>query len=326
MKHSIDQQGAITIDGWVVPPPRGVSAEARAFLTTPVWGGDPVEPVPMWALRDVMDEQTRLRCEAARQVFPVEVSEIDIAGVRCHKVSPPDMPAENANRLLINLHGGGFVLGSGSLIEAIPIAHATRVPVLVIDYRLAPEHRFPCAVDDVVAVYRALLERYAPARLGLYGASAGGYLAGQVVVRLEREGLPLPACCGIFTAGGDLSDIGETSHLFTFQGFGGAPVPPLGDPLNFFDAYVGDADAEDAAVSPMQGELAFFPPTLLVSGTRDFLLSATASFHRALCRHGVDARLFVFEAMPHAHWYVFELPEAREAIDLMAKFFLQQLE
>lgn len=328
MAYRIDADGSVHLGAHAVPVPGGVSAEARTFLATPPWEEAPApsaEPVPMWALRPYVDAQMKLLSDAALQQFPVDVEEIDIAGVRCHLVKPKEMPPENAGITLMNLHGGGFVLGSGSLIEAIPIAHEARVPVIAVDYRLAPENPYPAAVDDALAVYRTMLEYHAPEQIGIYGSSAGGFITGQTIVRLEREGLPLPGCCGIFTAGGDLTDLGDTARIFTLMGFWGEPILPVDHEMSEIRAYVGTADPKDPGVSPIRGDLSHFPPTLLMSGTRDAVLSSTAAFHRALRRAGAEAELYVYEAMPHAHWYTLHLPEAHEAIGVMTEFFLRHL-
>lgn len=328
MTYQIDADGSVRLGGAIVPVPRTVSAEAQQFLATPPWVQPPdpeAERLPMWALRDFVDEQMRLGGEAALQQYPVEVQEIEIAGVRCHMVKPHDMPEENKGLTLMNLHGGGFVMGSGSLVEAIPIAHQAKVAVIAVDYRLAPEHPYPAAVDDVVAVYRTMLHYHRPDQIGIYGTSAGGFLTGQTIMRLEREGLPLPACCGIFTAGGDLGDLGDTARIFTLMGFWGDLVLPSDHEISEIRAYLGVADPKSPEVSPIHGDLSRFPPTLLISGTRDAVLSATANFHRALRRAGAQADLFVFEAMPHAHWYMLHLPEAREAISAMSEHFLRHL-
>ncbi|OCC25496.1 hypothetical protein MB02_02345 [Croceicoccus estronivorus] len=329
MAYRIDKDGVVNLGGRLVQVPRGISEEAQTFLATPPWGdGSPPPadaPIPMWALRNHVDKQLQALNGIAQQFYPVDLEPMEIAGVPCTMVRPKEVRADNAGKVLINLHGGGFVLGGGSLIEAIPVAAATGVPVIAVDYRLAPEHPYPAAVDDAVAVYQAVLDHHEPGQIGIYGSSAGGFLTGQTVVRLRREGLPFPACCGVFTAGGDLTDLGDTAQIFTLMGFWGEGILPVDHELSEIRAYVGDADPEDPGVSPIRGELADFPPTLLLSGTRDAILSATASFHRALRRAGVAADLFVYEAMPHAHWYTVHMPEAREAIDVMADFFLRHL-
>jgi acetyl esterase/lipase len=323
MKVRVDEDGTVHLGPRVLPVPRTVSPEARQFLATSPWGGHDPAPGPMWQMRDAADAQLRQLGEAMLGVYPVSVEEQPIAGVRTYIVRPKD--AVGNGRVLVNLHGGGFVLGSGSLVEAIPMAHLLRTTVLAVDYRLAPEHPFPAAVDDVEAVYRQVLQHHLPQDVVLYGSSAGAILTGQSVVRLQREGLPLPACLGMFTGAGDLSDFGESARLYSLAGFWGDLILPLGHGDSEVRAYVGDADRRDPAVSPMRGDLGGFPPSLLVTGTRDALLSATTMFHRALRRAGAEADLFVFEAMPHAHWYGFHLPEAQEALSVMADFFRRHL-
>ena len=109
-------------------------------------------------------------------------------------VTPIDpIPADKVDRVLINLHGGGFTTDSGSLTESIPIANLTHTKVVAVLYRLAPEHPFPAAVDDSVAVYKELLKTYKPQHIAIYGASAGGILTGEVAVKIKQLGLPLPA-------------------------------------------------------------------------------------------------------------------------------------
>lgn len=328
MTYRIDAAGSVQLGEHGVPVPRTVSAKAQAFLATPPWAEPPdpdAERLPMWALRDYVDDQMRQLGESALQRYPVDVQAIEIAGVRCHLVKPHVIPDENKGLTLMNLHGGGFVMGSGSLVEAIPIAHRAGVAVVAVDYRLAPEHPYPAAVDDAAAVYQAMLDYHRPDQIGIYGSSAGGFLTGQTIMRLQKDRLPLPACCGIFTAGGDLSDLGDTARIFTLMGFWGDLVLPTDHEISEIRAYLGGMDARDPAVSPIHGDLSHFPPTLLMSGTRDAILSATASFHRALRRAGREAELFVFEAMPHAHWYMLDLPEAQEAIDAQCAFFLHRL-
>jgi acetyl esterase/lipase len=111
--------------------------------------------------------------------------------------------------------------------------------------------------------------------------------------------------------------------FFGVPGLAGAEPPARGRSWDL--AYLGGHDPADPLVSPIRADLAGFPPTLCVAGTRDLLLSGTANFHRALLRKGVDARLVVVDAMPHAHWYQVGIPEATEALEVMARFFDEKL-
>jgi acetyl esterase/lipase len=229
------------------------------------------------------------------------------------------MPESNRNRVLINLHGGGFNSDSGSLIEGVPIANLAKIKVVSVYYRLAPENPFPAAVDDVVAVYRELLKTYKPRNVGIFGTSAGAILTAEVTVRLKQLGLPLPGALGIFSALADFSQVGDARQLFALNGFPGQLQPT--DPNHLPDnEYVGKTDRKDPVLSPLYADLRGMPPSLLVTSTRDLLLSDTAILHRAMLRAGNDSQLVVFEALPHAFWYHFQLPETREALELMAKF------
>lgn len=323
----IDADGTAHLGARIVPVPKTVSRAAQKYLATPPWGEvpPPWDKVPMWKMRPATDALFGQLSDLARKLHPVTIEETAIAGVRAHIVKPLELPEDRRHRVLLNVHGGGFVLGSGSLIEAIPIAHLTRTPVIAIDYRLAPEHRFPAAVDDVIAVYRAVLATHDPRHVGVFGASAGGIITAQAAVRIEREGLPSPACLGLFTMSGDMGDYGDSARIFSLSGFWGDPVLPTDHEFSEARAYLGDADRRDPLVSPLYADLGRFPPALLVTGTRDALLSGTTIFHRALRRAGASAELFVFEAMPHAHWYVASLPESQEALKVMADFFDRHL-
>src|SRR5208283_667292 len=168
------------------------------------------------------------------------------------------------------------------------------------------------------------LKTYKPASIGIFGTSAGAILAGEVAVRLRQLGLPLPGALGIFSGLADFSRPSDSRQIFALDGLAGELQPT--DPNHLpDDQYVGKTDRKDPVLSPLFADLHGMPPTLLVTSTRDLLLSDTSTFQRALLRAGDDAQLVVFEALPHAFWYHFQLPETREALQLMAKFFDDKL-
>lgn len=324
------QQGSATFDAdgtahitRVVPMPTTVSPEAQTWLeslthTTP-------GPETLAERRARTDAWRAQDSAEARKLYPVNVEEATTAGVRTDVITPMTMPAENKTRILINLHGGGFNSDSGSLIEGVPISSLAKIKVVSVYYRLAPENPFPAAVDDVVAVYRELLKTYKPHSIGIFGTSAGAILTCEVTVKLRQLGLPLPGALGVFSSLADFSRAGDSRQLFTLNGFPGQlqPVDPQHLPDN---EYVGKTARKDPVLSPLFADLHNWPPSLLVTSTRDLLLSDTAIFHRALLRAGDDSQLVVFEALPHAFWYHFQLPETQEALELMAKFFDQKVE
>ena len=228
----------------------------------------------------------------------------------------------NENRVLINVHGGGFVGGSryGGQMESIPISAMGKIKVISIDYRMAPEHRFPAASEDVLAVYRELLETYKPENIGLYGYSAGGALTAQSIAIFQKEGLPLPAAIGMIAGsaskrGGDLRHIGGALMGFDIVNY----KPPV--------SYYEGADLSDSLVIPAVSDdvLSRFPPSLLISSSRDFALSAVIHTHRQLVRLGVEADLHIWEGMGHELITAYYTSEGREAYDVMVDFFEEHL-
>jgi epsilon-lactone hydrolase len=195
--------------------------------------------------------------------------------------------------------------------------------VVAVLYRLAPEHPFPAAVDDTVAVYKELLKTYKPGRIVLYGTSAGAILTAEVAARLKQLGLPLPAALGIFSGMGDFARPGDSMSIYSLRGLSGHLEPPK--PEAVLKDYVTATDRRDLVLSPIFSDLHELPPTLFITSGRDLLLSGTVNLHRAYLNAGVDARLVVFDALPHAFWYDSTLPEAIEANKMMADFFVQQL-
>src|ERR1700684_1918979 len=306
----------------VVPMPSTSSPETQKWLSSLTRKKSGPETL---AERRTRTDVWRAQDSAeARKIYPVNLEQPSIAGVRTDIIPPITSPETNHSRVLINLHGGGFNSDSGSLIEGVPIANLAKIKVVSVYYRLAPENPFPAAVDDVVTVYRELLKTYKPQSIGIFGTSAGAILTGEVAVRLRQLGLPLPAALGIFSGLADFSRPSDSRQIFALNGFAGELEPT--DPNHLpNDQYVGKADRKDPVLSPLFADLRGMPPSLLVTSTRDLLLSDTATFHRALLHAGDDAQLVVFEALPHAFWYHFQLPETKEALELMAKFFDEKL-
>ncbi|MGB6744796.1 MAG: alpha/beta hydrolase fold domain-containing protein, partial [Terracidiphilus sp.] len=182
----VDAHGAAHITR-VVPLPKTVSAQAQQYLASPV--PHPGPGATLAERRASTDAMQAKDSAANRALYPVNIESSTIAGVPVRMVTPADpIPPEKADRVLICLHGGGFTTDSGSLTESIPIAHLARTRVVSVLYRLAPEHPFPAAVDDSVAVYKELLRTHKPQHIGIYGASAGGILTAEVAVKIKQLG------------------------------------------------------------------------------------------------------------------------------------------
>lgn len=312
----IDADGTAHITR-VIPVPPDLSPEAQKRLGRQISDAPP--HINLAQRRSHTDASQARAAVGMKAVYPVNIEPGNIAGVPVQIVTPLEVPASNRNRVMLNIHGGGFNADSGSLVESIPIANLTRTKVVAVLYRLAPKHPFPAAVDDVVAVYKELLKTYPAKNIGMYGTSAGAVLTAEVAVRMHQLGLPLPAALGVFSGLGDFSRPGDSEEMYTLQGFGGylAPLAPntIHDP-----SYVGKTNPRDPVLSPLFANVHGFPPTLFISATRDALLSGTTTLQRHFYESGVESPMVIFEGLPHAFWYDISLPESREALGIMAKF------
>jgi monoterpene epsilon-lactone hydrolase len=304
----------------VVPVPDTLSPEAQKSVSAPRPDTEP--PYDAAKDRAQADAWQLNGGEMVRKVYPVNLAKETIAGVPVRIVTPLTIPPDRQNRVLINLHGGGFSADWGSEIETIPIANLTQTKVVAVLYRLAPENPFPASVDDTVAVYKELLKTYKPQNIGLYGTSAGAVLTAEVASRLRQLGLPLPAALGIFSGNGDFSEFGDSIYMYGLWGLSG----PISRWAGKHDTgYTGTANLKDPVLSPIYADLKGFPPTLFLTSGRDLLLSNTVNLHRAFLHAGVNAQLVVFDGLRHAFWNDWSLPESKEAHHMMADFFDQHL-
>lgn len=318
----IDEHGTAYITR-VVPVPETISPEAQDSLVPEDSGTEVGDKSSAAHIRSDAHKQTAL--EKYRSDYPVDITSSIIASVPVHIVTPLTIPADKTDHVLINLHGGGFTTDSGSLIESVPIANLTQTKVVTVLYRLAPEHPFPAAVDDTVAVYKELLKTYKPDKIAIYGSSAGAVLTPEVAVQIKQLGLPLPGALGIFSGGGDFTKTGDSQYIYGVHGLSGSPdTRPKG--VQWLAVYVGSADPKNPILSPIFSDLHGMPPTLFMTSTRDMLLSDTTILHRAFLSAGVNAQLVVFEGLNHCFWYNPNLPESREAVQIMARFFDRALD
>lgn len=305
----------------IVPVPSTISPEAQKVLARVV--SDAAVPQTLEQRRTQTDKWQAGAGEASKKLYPVNIASDTIAGVSVRVITPLVISPEKRDRVLINLHGGGFNSDSGSLSESIPIANLTGTRVIAVLYRLAPEHPFPAGLDDAVAVYKEQLKTYEANHIGIYGTSAGAILTAEVTAKLKQLNLPFPGATGIFSGMGDFSQPGDSIALFALNGFSGHLDPPKRDAQSEY--FAASLDPKDPILSPLYSDLSGFPPTLFITSGRDLLLSGTTILHRAYLRAGVDAQLVVFEALPHAFWNNPDLPESHEANHLMANFFDKHL-
>jgi acetyl esterase/lipase len=267
--------------------------------------------------------------EALKAAFPVNIVSATLGGVEILDVTPTD-GKHDSDRVLINVHGGAFTIGwpGVALVEAIPIAAMAGLRIVTVNYRMAPEHRHPAGVTDVVGVYRALLETYAPGRIGIFGGSAGGVLTAQAAAWLPKHGLPQAGAIGIFGAGGVPFHAGESMTIAGYTDGSFPPPRPDGGPLpDMTQGYFADTADEEPTAWPGYhlDILATFPPTLIITGTRSMDLSPAIFTHSQLLKAGVPSLLIVGEGMGHCYNYNIQLPEGRDACAQVVAHFARHL-
>lgn len=314
----------------IIPVPTTVSPELQKVIARPL---DPIMgfvPTTINQWHDLVAQKTEQNVVVLgqlRKLYPTDVKATSTGGVKTYMVTPQSVAQENNQRILIHLRGGGYVFngGEGGLGEAILMAYHGRIPVISVDYRMAPDFPFPAALEDAVTVYKEMLKTYQPSHVGIFGTSAGGGLTAATVLKLRELNLPLPGAVGLGTPWADLTKTGDTCYTNEF--IDGVLVQYAGLLEACAKLYAGSHDMKDPLISPVYGHVSKgFPTTILTTGTRDLLLSDTVRMHRKLRQAGVNAYLQVFEGMSHAEYIlVFNSPESREAFEEIARFFHKHL-
>ncbi len=323
-KVTVESDGTVKIPAESVPLSSFLSPEAKAYVTQHLHDMQDPEIVKQ---DNGVPRFMKGMLARDKELFAVDQQDAHIGGVHTYVYSPKSGISEvNKERVLINLHGGGF---SGcwpgcAELESIPISALMQVKVVSVDYREGPEHKFPAASEDVASVYRELLKTYAPRSIGIYGCSAGGMLTAMSVAWFQTHDLPAPGAIGIYCA--SAGSFGGDATYIAFP-FGEARVPVSRPPGASQLGYFSSADPKDPMVSPINSPqiLAKFPPTLLITGTRDFAMSGTLYTHTQLTKLGVTTELHVWDGLFHGFFYNAEVPESRDAFNVMIKFFDRHL-
>jgi epsilon-lactone hydrolase len=279
------------------PVPTSVSDEARRYLESNTY-----EPSTFPALDDV-EAWRQLIAEGDAEIaerfggfdLPIVANDLIIGGVRTDVLRAPHVDDAPDGPVYLSFHGGALVMGGSDLSRMMGsvVALSSGMITWAPDYRMPPLHPYPAALDDAVAVYRALLDQRAPQDIVVGGASAGGNLAAALLVRAKDEGIPMPGALMLITPEVDLTESGDSFQT----NLGIDNVLGLLAPVNRL--YANGHDLAHPYLSPLFGDLSGFPPTYLQAGTRDLFLSNTVRMHRKLRAAGVEAELHVFEAMPH---------------------------
>ena len=299
---TLDENGNLRIGPRVIPPPKSISPQAQKFLASPAMlpQTDPPPGHEKEAWRKRIARFNAALDPVAQQMLdsaPATVETKTIAGVTVHVGTPKTMPERNRGRARMVLHGGGMVLLAGkfAMADAAMAAARTECVAYSVDYRVPPDHPYPAAIDDSVAVYRELIKTHQPGNLVISGSSGGGNLAAAAALKIRDLGLPLPAGLVLLTPELDLTESGDTfetnRHLDVVLKTG---LPEM------IELYAGGHDLKDPYLSPLFADFTKgYPPTFIQTGTRDLFLSNSVRMHRALLRAGIEVELHVWEAMPH---------------------------
>jgi epsilon-lactone hydrolase len=294
--------------------------------------------MPSGAMRDVIDAlrykrrsttgeapptvaQRRATFAPGGRLHPVPddvvVTNVTAGGVPAHWLAAP---GADAGRVLLFLHGGGYELGSvrsdGEL--AARLGRAGGMRVLFPEYRLAPEHPFPAAIDDVLAAWRWLLtdQLLNPRSIAVAGDSAGGGLSVALLVAIRDAGKELPAAAVLMSPTVDLTSSGASMTERADQ-------DPISTPAmlrQFASDYLAGADPKTPLASPLFASLSGLPPLLVQVGTADLLLSDSQRLAEAAAEAGVDVILEIGDGLPHVYPIMLGTPEAAEATLQIGRF------
>jgi acetyl esterase/lipase len=317
----------------ILPPPTGGSAELRdaiASIPQPDPATMKIEPQSEeeWlAVIAQLDAGKVEANQALREQLSVSVTQEEIEGINVYHLTPAEVDPRHEDHLFVYLHGGAFVLNAGEagLAESIIIAHRLKMRLLHIDYRMPPKYPTPAGRDDVVTVYKHLLKERPARSMAMGGTSGGANMTMATVQRLIELGLDVPGVLYLGTPGTDVSNTGDSwiinegiDHiLITREGMLEACVA----------VYAAGRDPKDPLVSPYYGDVHGFPPTLLITGTRDMLLSSTARTHIKLRQAGVVADILVYDGVSHGDYiFVMNAPESAHAYAELNAFLLQHLQ
>jgi epsilon-lactone hydrolase len=265
--------------------------------------------------------ERRAQYERAERVFPTPPD------VKVEVVTAPDRPAEwltppgaRTDAVVLYLHGGGYVIGSPRSHRhlAAAIARAAGTRALLLDYRLAPEHPFPAALEDAVAAYEWLLRAgITPARVVIAGDSAGGGLTMATLIALRNRGLPRPAAGVCISPWVDLTN---TAASYTTKA-AVDPIVTVESIAQLTQAYIGTGDPKQPLVSPLYADLRNLPPLLIHVGSEEVLLDDALGLAARARTAGIDVTMREWPAMIHVwHWFLSMLDEADVAIAEIGAF------
>lgn len=315
-----------------IPPPAGASEVLRSSIAaTSQPDYDAPQDVPKddagWkALQNRVDSDMLSLTNNLAERFHVKVEQATLNDVPVYNVTPPEVSDTFRRVVFFSIHGGSYLFASGksSAFDGILDAGLLKILSVAVDYRMPPEHPYPAAIDDVIRAYKGLLKKYPGHKIIMGGSSAGGGLTMAAVLKMKELHLQLPDILFLGTPWSDLTKTGDSYYINEGIDRGLATHDGLLEACA--KLYANGHDLKDPYLSPVYGDLSGFPPTFLVTGTRDLFLSNTVRVHRKLRDANVDADLVVIEGMSHGE-YVFlpDAPESQGVFNDLRKFLEKHL-
>ncbi len=304
-----------------MPVPEVLSEAAKAaWLNLPHLPLPANNPKQLAAMRQLTDMLDNAVYEQVQESYSIEDAVVN--GVTTMWITPPEL--SHSDKIMVFIHGGGFVVNSRKSQLALQAAVASNlgVKVVSVEYPLAPEHPYPAATDAIVDAYEGLLDRYGAADIGLLGTSAGGGLVLATLLRLKSDGMAFPSASAALSPSADMSFGGDS---FTLVG-AKDPILPVQGVIDSLSSYRGDADPKDPLVSPVFGDWTDVTPLFLFAGTREIVSSDAIRIAARARRDGCKVTLHVSDGM----WHVSVadgsgVPEEQFAFDQMIDFLRKHL-
>lgn len=309
-----------------VPAPNTVSPVMQDLINSKntIWSTRPQTSDQWFEFKDIFYANGVKATQTVFENYNISMQETKIADVNCYILSSNTI--EPNGKTLLYIHGGGYVIGNGlsGLVEAAYMAALSGYRIVAVDYRLAPEYKYPYAVDDVFNVYKELLKTTKASDIGVYGTSTGGALTLILAQKAKDNNVPMMKAIAALTPWSDIDKIGD-SYL-TNEHVDNSIVSYEGWIRSAAEVYAGNHNLKDPYLSPVYGDTTGFCPTLLVSGTRDLFLSNTVRMQQNLIEHNVENELIVYEGQSHAQYYfTFNSKETLAHFDNLIKFFDKHL-
>ena len=293
--------------------PRPIESKVRALLPFIRFLQSSLPlPLSSWLLKQSMP-RIRLNASVRREAISAD-------GVACEWIIPQDsLPG----RVLLYLHGGGFVFGltPQHLQMGAYLAQKMGMPILMVDYRLAPDHPFPAALEDCIEAYCWLLKQgFSAQSIVIAGDSAGGNLTITSLMKLRDSGIPLPAAAACLSPVTDLTEKGSKNKNFK------DPLLPPKAARFYTESYVRDNDPHIPMISPVFGDLRRLPPLLVHVGEDEILREDAVRIVDRAKADGVDVRLEIYPRMWHVWQLFLALPQAVQSLDDISHFLVSHLE